>query len=146
MTPGSGATFAPDLDRKVALITGGSRGLGLEIADALAAAGADVVIASRKQEACDAVAEKLNFAHGVRTIPVACNVSDWTQCDALVELAYEAFGQVDILVNDAGISPVYPSLADVSRELFDKVIGVNLAGPFRLSALIGPRMAAGAGG
>lgn len=135
-----------DLVGKVALVTGGSRGLGLQIADALARAGVDVVIASRKRDACEAVAERLRAAHGVRTLPAVCNVSEWDQCDALVERTYATFGRVDVLVNDAGMSPVYPSLADVSRELFDKVIGVNLAGPFRLCALIGPRMAEGEGG
>lgn len=73
-------------------------------------------------------------------------MSDWTQCDALVERAYERVGNLDILVNNAGLSPLYPAIDEVSEELFDKVIALNLKGPFRLAATIGTRMAAGDGG
>ncbi|QIS11989.1 SDR family NAD(P)-dependent oxidoreductase [Nocardia arthritidis] len=131
---------------KVVVVTGGSRGLGREMVLAFAAAGADVVIASRKSAACIALAEEVKSAHGRRALPVACNVSEWAQCDALVETVYAEFGRVDVLVNNAGLSPLYPSLDQVTEALFDKVIGVNLKGPFRLSALIGTRMAAGDGG
>jgi NAD(P)-dependent dehydrogenase (short-subunit alcohol dehydrogenase family) len=73
-------------------------------------------------------------------------VGDWDACDALVETAWQHFGKIDVLVNNAGMSPLYESLTAVSRELFDKVIGVNLAGPFRLSAVVAERMVAGEGG
>ena len=135
-----------DLSGKVALVTGGSRGLGLEIALAFAAQGAELVIASRKLDACAAAAEAIQSQHGRRAVPVACNVSDWSQCDSLIARAYDEFGRVDVLVNDAGMSPIYDSLDQVSEALFAKVIGVNLAGPFRLSSVIGTRMAAGDGG
>ncbi|QBS45279.1 SDR family NAD(P)-dependent oxidoreductase [Nocardia sp. CS682] len=131
---------------KVVVVTGGSRGLGKEMVLAFAAAGADVVIASRKLDSCVALAEEVRTTHGRRALPVACNVSDWAQCDALVETVYAEFGRVDVLVNNAGLSPLYPSLDQVSEALFDKVIGVNLKGPFRLSSLIGTRMAADGGG
>jgi len=131
---------------RVAVVTGGSRGMGREVVRALAARGADVVIASRKLGACEALAEEVRREHGVRALAVACNVSSWSDCDRLVEEAYAAFDRVDVLVNNAGLSPLYPSLAEVSEELFDKVIGVNLRGPFRLAAAIGTRMAAGDGG
>ncbi|WP_433580006.1 SDR family NAD(P)-dependent oxidoreductase [Nocardia brasiliensis] len=134
------------LENKIVVVTGGSRGLGREMVLAFAAAGADVVIASRKLDGCVALADEVRDTHGRRALPVACNVSDWSQCDALVETVYEAFGRVDVLVNNAGLSPLYPSLDQVSEALFDKVIGVNLKGPFRLSALIGTRMAADGGG
>ncbi|MGK8507860.1 SDR family NAD(P)-dependent oxidoreductase [Nocardia asiatica] len=134
------------LTDKVAVVTGGSRGLGKQMVLAFAEAGADVVIASRKLEGCAALAEEVTRRFGRRALPVACNVSDWSQCDALVETVYAAFGRVDVLVNNAGLSPLYPSLDQVSEALFDKVIGVNLKGPFRLSALIGSRMAAEGGG
>ncbi|MBF6129807.1 SDR family NAD(P)-dependent oxidoreductase [Nocardia brasiliensis] len=134
------------LEDKVVVVTGGSRGLGREMVLAFAAAGADVVIASRKLDGCVALADEVHDTHGRRALPVACNVSDWSQCDALVETVYEKFGRVDVLVNNAGLSPLYPSLDQVSEALFDKVIGVNLKGPFRLSALIGTRMAADGGG
>ncbi len=134
-----------DLGGKVAVVTGGSRGLGHEMVLAFARAGADVVIASRKLDACRATAAEVE-ALGRRALPVACHVAEWAQCDALVDAAYRHFGRVDVLVNNAGMSPLYPTLVEVSEALWDKVIDVNLKGPFRLSALIGARMAAGAGG
>lgn len=134
------------LEGRVALITGGSRGLGLEMARAFAAHGADVIVASRKQRPCGEVADELRRDHGVRALGVAANVSHWEHCDALVETAYEEFGRVDVLANNAGMSPLYPSVDAVEEALFDKVIGVNLKGPFRLAALVGSRMAQGEGG
>ena len=68
------------------------------------------------------------------------------EIDAMVEAAYDRFGKVDILINNAGMSPLYESLSSISEELFDKVIGVNLKGPFRLMATVGERMAEGEGG
>ena len=129
----------------MALVTGGTRGLGLAIARAFAAAGADLVVASRKQEACTEVAAELTLA-GARAVGHACHVGRWEDLDRLVETAYGEFGRVDVLVNNAGVSPLYPSLGEVGEDLFDKVVAVNLKGPFRLSALVGERMAAGDGG
>jgi NAD(P)-dependent dehydrogenase (short-subunit alcohol dehydrogenase family) len=134
-----------DLSGRVALVTGGTRGLGLAISRAFSAAGADVVVASRKEEACRDVAAELRAAGG-RAVGYACHVGRWDDLERLVEAAYGEFGRIDILVNNAGVSPQYPTLAEVSEELFDKVIAVNLKGPFRLSALVGERMAAGEGG
>lgn len=134
-----------DLSGKIALITGGSRGLGHEMALAFARAGADVVIASRKADACARTALEIE-ALGRRALAHACHVGDWTALDGLVDAAYGHFGRVDVLVNNAGMSPLYPSLADVSEALWDKVIDVNLKGPFRLTANVGTRMAAGDGG
>lgn len=135
-----------DLSNKIILVTGGSRGLGLAMSHAFAAAGATVVVSSRKQDACDAAAADIVAASGQPCLGIACHVGDWDACDALVEQVYQRFGRIDVLVNNAGMSPLYESLASVSRELWDKVIGVNLAGPFRLAAVIGERMAAGDGG
>ncbi len=135
-----------DLSDKVIVITGGTRGLGLEMARAFGYAGARLLISSRKAQACEAVATELAAETGADCRGFACHVGDWDDCDALVAKAYETFGRVDVLVNNAGMSPLYDKLSDVSRELFDKVIGVNVAGPYRLSALIGERMAAGSGG
>src|SRR5947199_9084595 len=135
-----------DLSGRVALVTGGSRGLGREMALAFARFGADVMIASRKQEACDAVAGVSRRTSGRRALGRACHVGRWNELEGLVDAAYEHFGTVDILVNNAGMSPLYPSVEAVSEELWDKVLGVNLKGPFRLTALIGSRMAQGNGG
>jgi NAD(P)-dependent dehydrogenase (short-subunit alcohol dehydrogenase family) len=131
---------------KTALVTGGSRGLGRAMVLAFGEAGASVVIASRKLDACDTLAKEVNERFGTDALPVATNVSNWDDCDALVEHAYDRFGRVDVLVNNAGMSTLYPSLDQVSEALYDKVLGVNLKGPFRLTSLIGTRMAAGAGG
>lgn len=134
-----------DLSGKVALVTGGSRGLGLEIVRGFAAAGADVVIASRKLDACEAAAAQVR-ALGRRALPVATHVGRWDDLGRLSDAAYEEFGKIDILVNNAGMSPLAPSSAETSEELFDKVIGVNFKGPFRLASLVGQRMAEAGGG
>jgi NAD(P)-dependent dehydrogenase (short-subunit alcohol dehydrogenase family) len=135
-----------DLTGKIAVVTGGSRGLGREICLAFAERGADLVIASRKAEACEQLAAQIRAEYSRRVLAVGCNVGDWTQCDALVAAAYEAFGRVDVLVNNAGASPTYPSLCDLDEGLYDKVFATNLKGPFRLTAAFGSRMRADAGG
>src|SRR2546421_10022445 len=135
-----------DLTGKVAVVTGGSRGLGREISLAYARHGATVVVASRKEEACVALAAEITRETGREALGVGCHVGHWEQCDALADTVRDRYGRVDVLVNNAGMSPVYPSLAEVTEELFDKVLAVNLRGAFRLSALIGARMAEGGGG
>jgi NAD(P)-dependent dehydrogenase (short-subunit alcohol dehydrogenase family) len=135
-----------DLDGRVAVITGGSRGIGKAIAYAYAEHGADVVIASRKLDNCEAVANDITEKTGRKTLAVATHVGKWEECNALADKVLETFGRCDILVNNAGMSPLYDDLRSVSEELYDKVHAVNARGPFRLSALIGARMAAGEGG
>jgi NAD(P)-dependent dehydrogenase (short-subunit alcohol dehydrogenase family) len=134
-----------DLSNKIAVVTGGSRGLGRQMVLAFAKAGADVVIASRKLEACQVVAKDVE-AMGRRALPFAVHVGKWSDNDALAAAAYKAFGRVDILVNNAGMSPLAPSLVETSETLFDKVIDINFKGPFRLSSLVGEKMMAGDGG
>src|SRR5471032_524800 len=91
------------LANKIAVVTGGSRGLGKEMVLAFARAGADVVIASRKLAACEEVAREVG-ALGRRALPVAAHVGKWGDNDALADAAYKHFGRVDILVNNAGMS------------------------------------------
>ena len=135
-----------DLTGKVAVVTGGSRGLGRAMVIAFAEAGADVVIASRKLDNCEALAKEVEANTGRTAVPVACHVGHWAECDQLVDAVYDRFGRVDVFVNNAGMSPLYKDLASVSEELFDKTVGVNLKGPFRLGSLVGSRMyAAGSG-
>ncbi|MBM3346316.1 MAG: SDR family oxidoreductase [Betaproteobacteria bacterium] len=134
------------LTDKVALVTGGSRGLGREMVLAFAQAGADVIIVSRKLDACETLARQVEATTGRRAMAYACHVGHWEELPKLVDAAYARFGKIDILVNNAGMAPVYDHIVNVTEALFDKVLEVNLKGPMRLSALIGTRMAEGAGG
>jgi NAD(P)-dependent dehydrogenase (short-subunit alcohol dehydrogenase family) len=127
---------------KVVVVTGGSKGLGRAMALGFAESGADVVVASRKLGPCEEVAGEIR-AFGRRTLAVACHVGDWGQCALLVDAAVAEFGRIDVLVNNAGIAPVPPSLLDVTQELFDKTIAVNLRGPLRLTALAAEHMPPG---
>ena len=126
-------------------MTGGTRGLGLAMVRAFASVGAEVVVVSRKPEACDEVAATLR-SEGIKAAGCACHVGRWDELEPLVEGIYADYGRVDVLVNNAGISPMYGQLSDVTEDLFDKVISVNLKGPFRLAALVGERMVAAGGG
>ena len=128
-----------DMSGKVVLVTGGSRGLGYEMVKAFAASGADVIVSSRKLEPCEAVAQEVRGL-GRRALAAACHVGRWDELPRLVEAAYDAFGRVDVLVNNAGIAPVAPRSSEITEEMFDKTVAVNFKGPFRLSALIGDRM------
>ena len=128
-----------DLTGRVAVVTGGSRGLGREMVLAFAEHGADVVIASRKLDACEALADEVRGL-GRRALPVAYHAGRWTDADRLYESVYAEFGRCDVLVNNAGMSPLYPSVDAITEDLYDKVMDVNLKGPFRLSALVGTRM------
>lgn len=135
-----------DLTDRVVLVTGGSRGLGREMAFAAARCGADVVIASRKYDNCVATAEQIETETGRAAMPYQVHVGHWDELDGLVDAVYQRFGKLDVLVNNAGMSPLYDRLTDVTEKLFDTVVNLNLKGPFRLSALAGERMVAGGGG
>jgi hypothetical protein len=135
-----------DLTGKVAVVTGGSRGIGRAIVQALAEAGADVVVASRKMEACEQAAEQIRESTGRKAVPIACHVGHWGECDQLIEQTLQHFGRLDVFVNNAGMSPLYPSLDAVTEDLYDKTFAVNLKGPFRLAVLAGTHMAAHDGG
>lgn len=140
------SAFQVDLTGKVAVVTGGSRGLGREIVRALAANGADVVIASRRIESCEELAVEIRRTTGRHALPLACHVGRWDDLQHLHDSVLAEFGGCDILVNNAGMAPLYGSLSEVSEELFDKVVGVNMKGPFRLSALFGEDMVRRGGG
>lgn len=135
-----------DLTGRVAVVTGGSRGLGREMVMAFAQRGADVVIASRKLDACEQLATEVTRSTGQRAVPVAYHAGNWDDSQRLADVAYDEFGRVDILVNNAGMSPLYKSVDSITEELYDKVLDVNLKGPFRLSALVGTRMVEGGNG
>jgi NAD(P)-dependent dehydrogenase (short-subunit alcohol dehydrogenase family) len=132
---------------RVVLVTGGSRGLGREIAVGFAAAGADVAVVSRKKDTCEALAEELAKVTGRRVSAHGAHVGDWERLPGLLDEVEAEHGRpVDVLVNNAGIAPLYPNLEQVSEQLLDKVLAVNVKGPFRLMALAGARMVAAGGG
>ncbi|MDE2435930.1 MAG: SDR family oxidoreductase [Sphingomonadales bacterium] len=133
-----------DFTGKVALVTGGSRGLGYQMVMALARRGADVVVASRKLDACEAVAAEVR-ALGRRALAVACHAGRWDEIDHLIATSYAEFGRVDILVNNAGMGPRMPS-HEVTEALFDSVVNLNFKGPFRLASQVAKRMHDGSGG
>jgi NAD(P)-dependent dehydrogenase (short-subunit alcohol dehydrogenase family) len=129
-----------DLTGRVALVTGGTRGLGRAILHTLAQAGADIVVSSRKEDACEEAADEVRSL-GRRVLARACHVGHWDEIEGLVDAAYEAFDRIDVLVNNAGIAPTYGDPSSVTEDLWDKTIAVNLKGPFRLTSLVGKRMA-----
>ena len=134
-----------DFTGKVVVITGGSRGIGHAMALGFAAAGAKLAIASRKLDSCEATVRELEVL-GAEGSAHAVHVGKWEDCNRLADEVYARWGRTDVLINNAGLSPLAPSSLETSEDLFDKIIAVNLKGPFRLSALFGSRMAAGDGG
>lgn len=133
-----------DLSGRVALVTGGSRGLGRQMVLAFAERGADVIVASRKLENCEKMALEVRKL-GRRALPFAVHAAKWDEIDRLVDAAYSEFGRVDVLVNNAGMSPPMPS-HEVTEDLFDSVVGLNFKGPFRLASQVAKRMYDGEGG
>lgn len=134
-----------NLNGKVALITGASKGIGEWIARALAEAGAHVVVSSRKQEALDALVLSLREA-GLAATGIAANVGKIEDLNLLSKAVLETFGGVDILVNNAAVNPVFGPVEDTEAWAFDKIMDVNLKGPFELSKLLLPAMKTRGGG
>ncbi|WP_454798478.1 SDR family NAD(P)-dependent oxidoreductase [Novosphingobium lindaniclasticum] len=128
-----------NLDGRVAVVTGGSRGLGKAIALGFAEAGATVVIASRKLESCQHLVADIE-AKGGRASAHAFDAQSWQDCDRLFAEVTERWSGADILVNNAGKSPVSPSSLETSEEAFEQILAVNLRSAFRLSALFGSQM------
>lgn len=127
------------LDGRRALVTGGARGLGRVMAQALAEAGAEVAVASRTLDACQAAAGEIAGATGRRTAAFAVDLSRSEEITRFAEEVERGFGPVDILVNNAGVNVRGPS-DELSEEDWDAVITTNLKAPFLLSRLLGPRM------
>jgi NAD(P)-dependent dehydrogenase (short-subunit alcohol dehydrogenase family) len=136
----------PDLSGKVALITGASRGLGRQMAVAFARAGADVVITSRKLGACQEVVREVEATTGRRAMAIAAHAGKWDDMDMLADAVLQAWGKVDILVNNVGLSPLFDDVASVTEELYDKTFDVNVKGAFRLTARLGSHMVTKGGG
>lgn len=129
-----------DLSGRVALITGSSRGIGRAIAEAYAAAGAKVVITSRKADACEATAEAIRGAGG-EAMAVTANVSDADTLKPLVDAVVDAWGRIDVLVCNAAANPYYGPMKDIPDAAWDKVIDTNLGNVLKLCNLVMPGMA-----
>jgi NAD(P)-dependent dehydrogenase (short-subunit alcohol dehydrogenase family) len=132
------------LDGQVAIVTGGSRGIGRAIAIGLASAGAAVVVASRNGDACDAVVREIE-EQGGRALAVAADIADRGSHTALVARAVEAFGRLDVLVNNAGLLRPHVTVK-VSEAELDELLAVNLKGPLFLSTTALPHLSADGGG
>jgi len=137
--------MAKQFEGKVVLVTGGSRGLGRAMCTGFAREGARVIVSSRKLDACQAVVSDIEAAGG-EAIALAAHTGDMGDLDRLIEAAYEACGRVDILVNNAGINIGMNGLSDTTPAVFDKMVDVNLKGPWYLASRIAPRMGEQGGG
>jgi len=135
-----------DLTGKVAIVTGSTKGIGRAMATGLAHAGAAVVVSSRKQELCEKVATEIEAETGAHTLGVACHVGDWDAIPGFVDAVTERFGHVDVLVNNAAITPTRLTVSDITREVWQKIFSVNLEGPLRMAQCIAPVMREHGGG
>lgn len=132
-----------DLSGKIAVITGSSKGIGRAIAEGLAAHGARVVISSRKQQACEEVADAINQRHGAGTaLAVAASISSKEALEALVARTHQAFGTIDVLVCNAASNPYYGPLDGISDEQFRKILDNNILANHWLIQLVLPKMRA----
>lgn len=134
-----------DLTGKVAIVTGSSRGIGRATAETLAAAGATVVVSSRKAEACEAVARGIRESGGKAAVQ-PCNVSRRDEVERLAATTLEQFGRVDVLVCNAAVNPVYGPLGGLSDDAFDKIMGANVKSILWLCNRVIPGMAERGGG
>jgi NAD(P)-dependent dehydrogenase (short-subunit alcohol dehydrogenase family) len=131
-----------DLTDKVAIITGSSRGIGKAIAERMAEHGAKVVVSSRKQDACDAVAEAINTRHPRAAIAVAANISDKAGLQHLVDETRRQLGPIDILVCNAASNPYYGPMDGIADEQFQKILTNNIVANHWLIAMVAPDMRA----
>ncbi len=130
---------------KVVIVTGGSRGLGRAMSLGFAAEGARVVVASRKIESCENAVRQIEGLGG-EALARSAHMGNLSDIDDLIEAAYTRFGRVDILVNNAGTNIAFGALSDISPEAFDKMLDVNLKGPWYLASRLAPRMGEQGGG
>lgn len=134
-----------DLSNKVALVTGASRGIGESIARLLAAYGATVIVSSRKLEACEAVAASIRESGG-KAQALACHVGDMQQIDDIFAQIKQAYGRLDILVNNAAANPFFGHILDTDLASYNKTVDVNIRGYFFMSIAAGKMMKEQGGG
>jgi NAD(P)-dependent dehydrogenase (short-subunit alcohol dehydrogenase family) len=135
-----------DVSGKVVIISGATKGLGRAFAFGLARAGARIVVSSRKPDLCATTAAEISEQTGAETLGLACHVGQWDAIPQFIDAVTERFGRIDGLINNAGISPAFVHLVDMTSEYWDKVFSTNLKGPLRLAALAAPIMREGGGG
>jgi NAD(P)-dependent dehydrogenase (short-subunit alcohol dehydrogenase family) len=135
-----------DLTGRVVIVTGSTKGIGRAMAEGLAMAGASVVVSSRKQDLCTAVAEEIEGVTGAAVLGLACHVGDWDAIPGFIDAVHQRFGRIDALVNNAGINPARIGPADMTLDYWRKVFSVNLEGPLRTSQCALPIMRAQGGG
>lgn len=141
---GPGSLF--DLSGKVAIVTGSTKGIGRAMAEGLAAAGADVVVSSRKQDLCEQVAKEIEGSTGRRALPLACHVGDWDAIPAFLDTVRRELGRVDVVVNNAGITPSRLTVTTMELAVWRKIFNVNVEGPLRMAQCIAPIMRDQGGG
>ena len=135
-----------DLSGKVAIVTGSTKGIGRAMATGLAQAGAHVVVSSRKQELCEKVASEIEEETGVAGLGLACHVGDWDAIPVFVEQVRSRFGRIDVLVNNAGITPTRETPSEITLDVWRKIFSVNVEGPLRMAQCVAPIMRAHGGG
>lgn len=135
-----------DLSGKVAIVTGSTKGIGRAMVEGLAAAGASVVVSSRKQDLCDQVAAEVSASTGAEVLGLACHVGEWDSIPGFIDQVRDRFGRIDVLVNNAGINPAHVSPSDMTLDYWRKVFSVNLEGPLRMSQQVAPVMRDSGGG
>jgi NAD(P)-dependent dehydrogenase (short-subunit alcohol dehydrogenase family) len=135
-----------DLTGKVAIVTGSTKGIGRAMVEGLAAAGASVVVSSRKQDLCEQVAKEVEAATGSRALPLACHVGEWDAIPGFVETVCRDLGRVDVLVNNAAITPSRLLPSTMERDVWRKIFTVNVEGALRMSQCVVPPMREQGGG
>jgi NAD(P)-dependent dehydrogenase (short-subunit alcohol dehydrogenase family) len=135
-----------DLTGKVAIVTGSTKGIGRAMAEGLASAGASVVVSSRKQDLCDQAAKEIEAATGSRALALACHVGDWDAIPGFVDAVRNEFGHIDVLVNNAGITPSTLTVSTIELGVWRKIFNVNVEGPLRMAQCIAPLMREQGGG
>jgi NAD(P)-dependent dehydrogenase (short-subunit alcohol dehydrogenase family) len=135
-----------DLTGKVAIVTGSTKGIGRAMASGLAHAGATVVVSSRKQELCDQVASEIEAETGRTALGLACHVGEWDAIPGFVGNVVERFGHIDVLVNNAGITPTRMTPSEITLDVWRKIFSVNVEGPLRMTQCVAPIMRDHGGG
>ena len=135
-----------DLTGKVAIVTGSTKGIGRAMASGLAQAGASIVVCSRKQDLCENVANEIAGETGATTLGLACHVGDWDAIPGFVESVVGRFGRIDVLVNNAAITPTRLTVSEITRDVWQKIFSVNLEGPLRMAQCVAPVMRERGGG